>query len=110
MSDPGRAVPGKTLGEHPPHMPSSDRVRFQLLQPAPPPRMRSVRMRPGIDQTVAVGRTTTQEAALLHHLNPHRCQHTKPRPQHLPFGLRTQQHRECSVSRIRTVDRSVGLR
>jgi hypothetical protein len=42
-------------------------------------------MRPGINQAVAIGRTTTQEAALLHHLSPHRRQHPKPRTQHLPL-------------------------
>jgi hypothetical protein len=102
--------PERRCAKDPPNMAGSRRVWLEPLQPSAPPRVCGVGVRPRVDQAVAVGWAATQVAALLHGLGPHRRQHPKPGPQHLPFGLSTQQHHQCLMSRIGTVNWAMGLR
>jgi hypothetical protein len=69
---PRDAAPGKTLGEHPPHVPRGFRIRIQPLPPPSPRRVRPIRMRTRIHQPVPVGRATAQVPALLDRLRGHR--------------------------------------
>ncbi|WP_235876730.1 hypothetical protein [Saccharopolyspora terrae] len=71
--------------------------------------MRTVRMRPAIDEPKPVRRTPTQEPALLPRLHPHRRQHPMPSAHHLTPGLRPEQHHQRLVGRIFRLNRSTHL-
>jgi hypothetical protein len=90
--DPGGAVPGQPLREHPPHHRRCGRVRLQAVCPPAPRRVRLVRMRPGISQPVSVWRSAAQVPTLLPGLGGHRSPHPDPGPGDLP--LRRQPERQ----------------
>jgi hypothetical protein len=103
--DPRRAAPGQPLREDPPHLRRGHRIWIKPVQPSPPPGMRPVRVRPGIDQTVPVRRPTTQLAALLPGLHPHRRHGAEPGPPR----LMSEQHQQRLMRRVSRVDRSTDL-
>jgi SWIM zinc finger len=85
--DPGCAVPGQSLGEHPLHDRRGVRVRRQPVRPAATRRVRLVRVRAGVDQPVPVRRSAAQITALLAGLGRHRGPDPDPDPGDLPLGL-----------------------
>ena len=85
--DPGDAVPGQPLGEHPPHHRRGLRVRLQPVRPPAPRGVRLVRVRPGVGQPVPVRRPAAEVAALLAGLGGHRGPDPDPGPGDLPLGL-----------------------
>ena len=70
--DPGGAVPGQPLREHPPDDRRRHRVRLKPVRPAAPRGVGLVRVRPRISQPVPVRRAAAEIAALLTGLRGHR--------------------------------------
>jgi hypothetical protein len=88
--DPGGAVPGQPLREHPLNDRRGGRVRLEAARPAAPRGMGLVRVRPGVRQPVPVRRTAAQVPALLPGLRGHRGAHPDPGPGDLPLGRQPQ--------------------
>jgi hypothetical protein len=83
--DPGSAVPGQPLREHPPHDVCCFRVRLKPVGTPSPGRVRLVRVRPRIGEPVPVRRAPTQVPALFQGLSSHRGADPYPRPGDLPL-------------------------
>jgi len=88
--DPGGAVPGQPLREHPRNDWRGGRVRLEAVRPAAPRGMGLVRVRPRVRQPVPVRRTAAQVPALLPGLRGHRGTHPDPGPGDLPLGRQPQ--------------------
>ena len=88
--DPGGAVPGQPLGEHPRDHRRRGRIRFQTVRPPPPRGVGLVRVRPGIGEPVPVWRAAAQVSALLPGLGGHRGPDPDPGPGDLPLGREPQ--------------------
>jgi hypothetical protein len=108
--DPRHTAPGEPLGEHPPHIRGSHRIRIQPLPPPSPGSMRPVRMRTRIDQPIPIRLPTAQKPALLDRLHHHRRQRPMPRPHYLPLRLRRQHLHQRAMQRIIQTHRSTRLR
>jgi hypothetical protein len=108
--DARQVAPRQPAGEHPPHMRRGDRLRVQPLQALAPRGLRSVRMRPGVHQSVRVRRAPAQEAALFKCLRAHRRQRPMPGTRQLPLRDRPQCRDQRPVRRIGGIHRPVRLR
>lgn len=100
----------QTLGKDPPHGRRRHRVRIEPLQPPAPLGVHRVRVRPSIDEPISEQWTAAEEPAFVACLAPHRLQRSPPRPQHLPFGLRTQQHHQCPMRGVAEIERAMCFR
>ena len=108
--DPGSAVPGQPLREHPPHHRSCHRVRLEAVRPPAPRGVRLVRVRPRIREPVPVRRPATQVPALLQGLRGHRGTDPDPGPGNLPLRRQAQREHRLLVILGVPIDTAAHLR
>jgi hypothetical protein len=102
-------APARRLREDPLDVRCGARVGVEAVQPPSPSGVLNVRVRPGIDQTVAVGWATAQVPALGAGLGAHRRVSAPPGTEDLPFGLMTEEEQQRLVGGVGQVDRAVEL-
>lgn len=108
--DPGEAVAGQPLGEHPCHDRRGVRIGVQAVRPPAPRRVGLVGVRAGVGEPVPVRRPAAQVPALLPGLRRHRGHHPDPRPGDLTLGLHAEGDHRLVVTLGPEVDPASGFR